>query len=139
MGGDVTLNVISDNTDNWEGILVLSEDVMGWTTPVAADWTAGTASGIGNLGAITYNFSGYHAAIDILVASNLAPTDVVAGTQFSIKIIPVQASPIYISLQDPTTQAEITTNGAPLAFVLIPEPMTIGLLGLGVLFLRHRK
>jgi hypothetical protein len=139
VGGTTTLTIVSDNVDNWQDNLILSEDVMAWNAPVAADWGTGTASGIGNIGAIGYNAGGYHAAIDVLVASNLGTTDVVAGTQFSIVITGMNAGTIYVSLQDPTTQAEVTTNGAPLALVVTPEPMTMALLGLGGLFLRRRK
>jgi len=135
-GGTTTLTVSSSDTSNWVGDLILSEDLVNWTTPAAADWTTGTASGIGNIGTVLYNYYG-HAATQIQVASNLTNTDVAAGTQFSIVLSAVQAGTIYIDLQDDTTYAELA-NG-PLTLVVTPEPMTMALLGLGGLFLRRRK
>jgi hypothetical protein len=137
VGDTVTLSITSDDTSNWQGDLVLSEDTYIWADPIAFDWCGtGTASGIGNCGSVTYDYCGYHAAIHLVVASNLSPTDVVAGTQFSFDIIGVQAGWAYISLQDDATYEEISANG-PL-FIGIPEPMTVALLVLGGLMIRRR-
>lgn len=137
--GTVTLDVVSSDASFWTGNLILSDDVMAWNDPVVADWSTGTATGMGNIGGAVYDAAGYHAAIELTVASNLEVSNVVAGTQFSIVISGKEAGTIYISLQDATTQEEITTNGSPLALVVTPEPMTLALLGLGGLFLRRRK
>jgi hypothetical protein len=131
-----TLSVISDDTSFWLGNLILSEDIVNWTEPVAADWGTGITTGIGNIGNVIYDYYG-HAAIQIQVASNLVPSDVVAGTQFSIQIIGKQYGTIYISLQDDTDYHEISSNG-PL-MLIIPEPITIVLLGLGGLMIRRRR
>ena len=83
--------------------------------------------------------SGYPAVYRLQAAGTTVLTS--AGTQFSIDIIGVQPGTIYISLQyigETPPIYEMSTNG-PVAIEVIPEPLTIALLGIGGLFLRRRK
>ena len=137
-GDTVTVGVSSDDGTQWTNMFVLSEDTMMWTDPVAASyvlpWTIDASAGDSGSANVQ---SGYPAAYLLQAAGTTTPA--YAGTQFSINISGTQVGTIYISLQDPTYQTEVTTNGSPLALEVVPEPMTIALLGLGGLFLRRRK
>jgi len=135
VGNTVTLSVSSDDGAFWDGFLILSEDTVNWTDPVAADYSGSmTLSGVGNLGWATPDGT-YPAVYALNVASNLVPSDVVAGTQFSIDIIGVQMGTIYVGLQNGSYEPVVSD----LTLEVVPEPMTIALLGLGGLFLRRRK
>jgi hypothetical protein len=143
VGDTVTASVVSDSATPWGYYLfILSEDTYYWTDPVAAaydgSWSYHTTAGAGSVGDLGYATTTTYAAAYRLNAdgSSVFPE---AGTQFSISLMGVQAGTIYISLQNPSDYSEMTTNG-PLALeVVVPEPMTIALLGLGGLFLRRRK
>jgi hypothetical protein len=124
----VTLSIYSDSSDWWTGNLILSEDIENWTDPVAAMY--------GNI--ITYppppgGVSHPSPAVYRIMSGGQA------GVQFAVEVIKVQFGAIYISLQDDTTYAEMSSNG-PLTFVEIPEPASATLIALGALLLyrRHR-
>jgi len=135
-GDTVTASVVSSDNGNWIGYFILSEDQVMWTDPVAADYSGSwTTSGIGNLGYVAA-VPGYSAVYDMSAASNLQPTDVVAGTQFSISIVGQQIGTIYLGMADADYNP---IAGTLTSLVVVPEPMTIALLGLGGLFLRRRK
>ncbi|MBN1392094.1 MAG: hypothetical protein JW947_04745 [Sedimentisphaerales bacterium] len=125
----VTLSIYSDSSDWWQGCLVLSEDTYNWTDPVAARY--------GNIivypppPGYVYPDPPSGPALDITSGGT-------ASIQFAVEVISVQPGTIYLSLQDPSTYQEISSNG-PLTLVVTPEPMTITLLALGGLLLRQRR
>ena len=134
--GDTVTATVSSDLSGIEGYwgpgnFVLSEDTYYWTDPIAAAYDGSWSYKYGTVTPTSYpavyqlNYSG----------GTFLPE---AGVQFSIDIKGVQPGTIYIALQDDTTQAEMSTNG-PLAMVVIPEPMTITLLGLGGLLLCRRR
>jgi hypothetical protein len=133
VGADVTLSVISDNGDGWLGDLVLSEDLVNWTAPIAAayDGAVTILPAAGNLAALSMS----QPNVAQISAGGLSPAPV-AGTQFTVAIKGVQPGTIFIDLQDDSTFAEIA---GPLTLTVTPEPITVALLGLGGLFLRRRK
>ena len=63
-------------------------------------------------------------------------TDVDAGEWFAIAIKGVSEG---VTVVDLTTTGLSIIDGSSLALTVVPEPMTIGLLGLGALLLRRRK
>jgi hypothetical protein len=129
----VILSVSSDNSDPWSGYLVLSEDPANWTDPIAAQYDPPmVVHAAGDLG-YAAPVSGYPAVYYLQAAGTTVLPQ--AGIQFSIGIQGVQEGGIYIALQDLNYENLID----PLYLIPIPEPITIGLLGFGILFLRHRR
>lgn len=133
VGETAVVSVVSNGASSWTNDFVLSEDLVNWTPPIVAYYSGSwTITGAGSSASAQW-VSGYeHVAYQLSAAGNPQ-----AGTQFSIHILGVQTGRIYIGLQNPTTYADVTT---PLTLtVATPEPMTIGLLGFGGLFMRRRK
>jgi hypothetical protein len=129
----VILSVSSDNSDPWSGYLVLSEDPANWTDPIAAQYDPPmVVHAAGDLG-YAAPVSGYPAVYYLQAAGTTVLPQ--PGIQFSIGIQGVQAGVFYIALQDSST----FENLVPPLVLGWPEPATICLLGLGVLFLRRRK
>jgi hypothetical protein len=135
IGGSVTLDVVSDDSQQWTGWFVLSEDTYYWTNPLAANYSGSWAidASAGDSGSATV-MSGYPAVYTLQAAGTTTPA--YAGTQFSIDITGVQLGTIYLALESTIDYSPIAPG---LTLEVVPEPMTIALFGLGGLFLRRRK
>jgi hypothetical protein len=135
-GGTVTVTISQDNQAFWDGYIILSEDTYNWADPTLASWNDSIVTGgIGNLGFIN-PVSGYPGVYGTNVASNQVPNDVVAGDMFTISILAgTTAGTTYLAVEDGSYNYLISD----VALQIVPEPMTIALLGLGGLFLRRRK
>jgi hypothetical protein len=132
VGETAVASVVSNDASSWTNDFVLSEDLVTWTPPIVAYFSGSwTITGAGSSASAQWE-SGY----DNVVYKLIADGNPQAGTQFKINIVGVQTGKIYIGLQNPTTYANVT---APLTLTVTPEPMTIGLLGFGGLFLCRRK
>jgi len=143
IGQDVTLSVSSDTAGApgiWQGGLILSEDLVNWTTPAAAAYDETPPGAVtilpaaGDLGSAVY-VPGYEG---IVYRLNAAGTSILpaSGVQFTIKIKGMALGDIGIGLQDLTYYSDMAL---PLTLTVSPEPITLALLGLGGLFLRRRK
>jgi hypothetical protein len=139
--GETAVVSVSDSIgENWTWQFILTEDTYWWTAPVAAAYDGARASdgavtilpAAGSMASVTANPT-YACMVQLNAGDPVSPS---AGVQFTIDVIGVQAGTIYVDLQDFLTDSKV---GGPLALVVIPEPMTIALLGLGGLFLRRRK
>ncbi|MGA2093036.1 MAG: PEP-CTERM sorting domain-containing protein [Sedimentisphaerales bacterium] len=122
----MTVNVISSDASYWNGFFVLSEDVANWKDPVAA--------AIYDYGPGITPVPDYPGVLQLTAGSPGHPPE--PGTQFWIQIKGVQAGTIYTDLQD-ELGGEMANGPLPLV-VVVPEPMTVALLGLGGLLLRRR-
>ena len=140
IGDTVQCDVVDSVGENWTWQFLLTEDTYNWTSPVAADYdpdrvnatTIHTAAG--NNAAIEANPT--YAAVLQLTAAGTDPVPA-AGTQFTIDIKGEALGTIYVDLVSGSTYA--SQVGGATALEVVPEPMTIALLGLGGLFLRRRK
>jgi hypothetical protein len=122
-----TITVLSEDTRNWLGYIIVEEGGSGeLSNPVVLDAAAAQAS------AVAYTEAGWGAGFELIQDGHplAAP-----GPQFSFdySYSGDLAADTTISLYiDPYYEV-------PVAQLIIPEPMTVVLLGLGGLFLRHRK
>jgi len=127
-----TITVVSEDSLNWLGYLVIEEGGKGALTNAASTALAGD---LALSGAVEYAEPGWGTGYELTVAGS-ASFPVGVGTQFSFDYTGILNDAARISLfVDP----EYTVPVASVAVNVVPEPMTIILLGLGALFLRRCK
>ena len=129
---NATITVVSEDSMNWLGYLIIEEGGKGTLSNPAATALAGDPA---LSGATPYTETGWGTGYELTVAAS-ASFPVGTGTQFSFDYGGMLGDTARISLfVDP----EFVVPAASVALNVIPEPMTIVFLGLGVLFLRRRK
>lgn len=127
-----TITVVSEDPSSWLGYLIIEEGGAGTLeNPVILDAAGDTAA------ATEYTEAGWGTGYEL--TASMSPSGspaIAAGNQFSFDYIGEVGDSATISLfVDP----EYTTPVASVDLTVVPEPMTILLLGLGGLFLRRRR
>lgn len=127
------ISVVSEDASGWLGYIILEEGGTGALSDAAKLDAAGD---IGSVSA--YTEAGWGAGYELTVAMSSAGIPAVAvGPQFTMNYSGgVLGDTATISLfLDP----EYGVPADSVAITIVPEPMTVILLGLGGLFLRRRK
>ena len=127
-----TITVVSEDTSSWLGYIIIEEGGAGTLENVAILDAAGDIASSG-----AYTEAGWGTGFELTAAAGPNNNPPVAvGTQFSLDYVGELGDTATISLfVDP----EYTTPVASVNVTVVPEPMTIILLGLGGLFLRRRR
>ncbi len=127
-----TITVISEDNLNWLGYLIIEEGGKGALSNPAGTTLAGDPA---LSGATEYAEPGWGTGYELTVAGS-ASFPVGAGTQFSFDYTGILGDTAKISLfVDPEFDVPVASVGLN----VVPEPMTVMLLGLGALFLRRRR
>jgi len=127
-----TITVVSEDASSWLGYIIVEEGGAG------SLGNAVILDAAGNIAATTaYTEAGWGTGYELTAA--MSPSGVpalAAGSQFSFDYVGTVGDTATISLfVDP----EYTTPVASVNVTVVPEPMTVVLLGLGALFLRRRR
>ena len=127
-----TITVVSEDTSSWLGYLIVEEGGEGSLE------NAVILDAAGDLGsAAGYTEAGWGDGYEL--SAQMSPSGdpaVSAGPQFSFDYIGSVGDTARISLfVDP----EFTTPVSSVDVTVVPEPMTVLLLGFGALFLRRRR
>ena len=125
-----TITVVSEDTSSWLGYLIVEEGGAGSLENVVILDAAGD-----NASAGSYIEAGWGTGFE-LSASTLTDPTIAIGTQFSLDYVGEVGDTATISL---FANEEYVTPVASVNVTVVPEPMTIILLGLGGLFLRRRR
>ncbi len=132
-GVTAVISVVSEDASSWLGYLIIEEGGTGeLSNPAKLD-------AAGDMGAISaYSEAGWGVGHELTIAMSPGGAPAIAvGPQFTLDYVGgVLGETAQISLfVDP----EYGTPADSVAITIVPEPMTIILLGLGGLFLRRRK
>ena len=127
-----TITVVSEDASSWLGYIIVEEGGAGSLE------NAVILDAAGDLGAATaYTEAGWGTGFEF--SASMGPAGdpaIAAGSQFSFDYIGAVGDTATISVfADP----EYTTPVASVNVTVVPEPMTVILLGLGGLFLRRRR
>ena len=123
------VTVVSDDTEPWEGYIGYDYTVVGVSGCVAT-----SNAGQDGFSVPTTSYLGYY---HIQAADMSEPFDsVVAGVQFEISVYGANLGDVYTIERWNTAWDTVLESGT---VTVIPEPMTIALLGLGGLFLLRRR
>ncbi len=127
-----TISVVSEDTQNWLGYLIVEDGGLGaLSNPVRTDLAGDPTLA----GATPFAEAGWGDGYEITVAGT-ASFPVGVGTQYTFDFTGIRGDTARISLfVDP----EFDIPVASVNVNIVPEPMTILLLGLGALFLRRRR
>lgn len=129
-----TITVVSEDTSNWLGYIIVEEGGAGLLSNAVVLPAAGNKAS-----AIEYAEAGWGAGYELTVASTAVPTDVVAGPHFTMDYITAGANIGDIAKILLYVDPDFEVPVASVDVTVVPEPMTILLLGLGGLFLRRRQ
>ncbi len=132
-GSTVTISVISEDNSNWLGYLIVPDGSPG-TLSNPTVWDAA-----GNLGAaVPYTELGWGTGYELTAAAGMGGVPAVeAGQQFTFDFsggVAGQSTQLQL-FSDPDYLNPIDA----ISITIVPEPLTIALLGFGALFLRKIK
>ena len=127
-----TITVVSEDPSSWLGYLIVEDGGAGsLENPIILDAAGNSAT------ATAYTEAGWGTGYEL--TASMSPEGIpplAAGSQFSFDYVGSVGNIATISLfNDP----EYTTPVASVNVTVVPEPMTVVLLGLGALFLRRRR
>jgi hypothetical protein len=126
-----TITVVSEDTSSWLGYIIIEEGGAGTLENLAILDAAGDSASTG-----AYTEVGWGTGFELTAAATNNNPPIAVGTQFSLDYVGEVGDTATISLfVDP----EYTTPIASVNVTVVPEPMTVILLGLGGLFLRRRR
>ena len=126
------ITVVGENTSSWLGYVIVQEGGTGVLSEALK------LDAAGNLASVSpYSEAGWGTGYELTVAMSPGGVPAIAvGPQFSMNFAGTLGQMARISLfLDP----EFTVPVSSVLVTVVPEPMTILLLGLGGLFLRRRK
>ncbi len=134
IGNTLTVEVISDSAEAYpNGVAWIgSYDNNGYGDITGITATAAAGGDYEIQDPVASQFEGWWT---VLAKDSSEPFTVAPGTQFNVTIIGLAAGQYTLRLDD----AENAGPADNLAVTVTPEPMTLGLLGIGGLFLRRRK
>jgi hypothetical protein len=134
LSGTYTVQVSSDvDSGAWTGFMGNVATSVGSVTSAWANTIAGSDRQINPQGA---PYSGYY---QIKALDLSAPADTIqAGVQFEAVVIGLAEGSYNFYLYDSSWSVPVSPDGT-FTLTVIPEPMTMALLGLGGLLLRRRK
>ena len=127
-----TITIVSEDASSWLGYIIVEEGGAGSLE------NALKLDAASDIGAFTaYTEAGWGTGFEL--TASMSPTGVpplAAGSQFSFDYVGAVGDTATISFfADPF----YTTPVASVNVTVVPEPMTVVLLGLGALFLRRRR
>lgn len=126
------ITVVSEDASSWLGYLIVEDGSAGALSDLQVLAAAGSMGG-----SAPYTEAGWGAGFELTVAASPTGAPIAVGDQFTASLTGValdQTSVISLFV-DPEYGAPAATT----AVTVIPEPMTVMLLGLGGLFLRRRR
>jgi len=127
-----TITVVGQDAKSWLGYIIVQEGGVGALSGAAS------LAAAGNMGSVSpYSEAGWGTGYQLTVAMSPGGVPAIAvGPQFSMNFAGTLGKTARISLfVDP----EFTVPVSSVLLTVVPEPMTILLLGVGALFLRRRK
>lgn len=126
------ISVVGEDASSWLGYIIIEEGGTG------ALGNALNLDAAGDMGAVSpYAEAGWGSGYELTIAMSPGGTAVAVGPQFTLDYVGgLLGETVRISLfVDP----EYGTPADSVAITVVPEPMTVILLGLGGLLLRRRK
>jgi hypothetical protein len=131
-GGTISLQIYSGNTDAGLGYLALQNNSLYSLANPVVTTNAGDQGGY--VGPTVYTALPSDQTYELTVSRTFSGT-ITPGTMFTVNFVAGSATGIVgVDLYDEELTQYDTTN-----INIVPEPITITLLGLGGLFLRRRK
>ena len=134
IGDTITIDVYSNEEGSYDAYLAMSSglEYADWAGITMYDLTPGVS-----IAANTY-YAGALAGFDTYLLNNSTfdiENQPAAGIAFSLSFLGVAEGTVDVKLDHDVWGSTVDT----LAVTVIPEPMTLALLGLGGLFLRRKK
>ena len=126
------ITVVGEDASSWLGYIIIEEGGMGELG------NAANLDAAGDMGAVApYTEAGWGTGYELTIAMSPGGAPIAVGPQFTFDYVggALGQTATILLFVDP----EYGTPADSVTITIIPEPMTVMLLGLGGLFLRRRK